>query len=84
VSVYCEDCKYLKLRYIGLVPHIMCIYKENIWNGGCRAVLDYTDINTDGKCDWYKPSLKKRLTDLILSIKKRLLYYLERARNFRP
>lgn len=85
MSVYCKDCKYFDDKYfIGCIIFAACTYPDNIWINGAHIVLPYKYINRNQDCAWYKPSIKKRLSDWTARIKKRLLYYLDRARNFRP
>ena len=82
---FCKNCKYYRSKYtIGYVPHEVCRYKDNIWIGGDRPVLTCKELNRNGCCGWYKPNMETRIKELIIRIKNRLLYYLERARNFRP
>lgn len=83
MSVECKDCKYLIIN--GFAANTVCHHPKNLWNGKKRAVVSHRMLNCDGACDWYKPSIKKRLKDQWVRIKAKLNYIISTARRrFRP
>ena len=62
----------------------MCNHKRNVYGFAGRPIASYMTLNADGMCDWYYPNLEKRLKDQLVRLKNTILYYLERARRFRP
>jgi hypothetical protein len=84
VSV-CRECKYYRKYYpiVGIGKKTrQCGYPDNTCYTGCGKkphVFLYTprQLNIDGRCSWYKSSIKTRL-------KSKTLYYLARAWRLRP